>query len=94
MGPDRHIPPTSPQHILVGGAGPAGLEAAVWLGRRGYQATPIEALHHELVDDVALDRIGDGAAPATIARAVYAGHRLARELDREPPADVPLRREG
>jgi len=36
--------------------------------------------------------IGDGRAPGTIAAAVYAGHRYARELDEPPAATVPFRR--
>jgi len=40
-----------------------------------------------------LTRIGDCNAPGTIAAAIYAGHRYARELG-EPPVDgVPFRRE-
>ena len=39
-------------------------------------------------------RIGDALAPATIAAAVYAGHRYARELDEElDPDAVPFERE-
>ena len=38
-----------------------------------------------------LRRIGDCEAPAIIAAAVYAGHRYAQELDREPDPDAPLR---
>ena len=34
--------------------------------------------------------IGDGLAPGTIAAAVYAGHRYARELDEPPAAAVPF----
>ena len=39
--------------------------------------------------------IGDALAPATIAHAVYAGHRYAEELDGPPPTgdEVPFRRE-
>jgi dimethylamine/trimethylamine dehydrogenase len=37
--------------------------------------------------------IGDCHAPSTIAAAVYAGHRYARECDRAPTDDVPFRRE-
>ncbi len=39
--------------------------------------------------------IGDAHAPGTVAAAVYAGHRLARELDAEPTEldSVPFRRE-
>ena len=39
-------------------------------------------------------RIGDSLAPATIAAAVYSGHRYARELDEEiDPDRVPFERE-
>ena len=39
-------------------------------------------------------RIGDALAPATIAAAVYSGHRYARELDEEIDPDVvPFERE-
>jgi dimethylamine/trimethylamine dehydrogenase len=38
-------------------------------------------------------RIGDCLAPGTIAHAVYAGHRFARELDDSAAAEAPLRRE-
>jgi dimethylamine/trimethylamine dehydrogenase len=39
-------------------------------------------------------RIGDCMAPATIAAAVYDGHRAARELDNLPDPDtVPFKRE-
>ena len=41
---------------------------------------------------LAISSIGDCWAPSTIAAAVYAGHRLAREFDRAP-AEVPFRRE-
>jgi dimethylamine/trimethylamine dehydrogenase len=36
-----------------------------------------------------ITRIGDALAPATIAAAVYAGHRFARELGTEPVIDTP-----
>jgi dimethylamine/trimethylamine dehydrogenase len=49
---------------------------------------PQDALYHNLVDRVTIDRIGDCLAPGTIATAVYSGHRLAREL--ETPARVPV----
>ena len=61
-----------------------------------------DTLYHELAADedalaaagiTSLTRIGDCLAPSTIAAAVYAGHRLAREID-SPPADgVPFLRE-
>jgi dimethylamine/trimethylamine dehydrogenase len=37
--------------------------------------------------------IGDCWAPSTIAAAVYAGHRYAREFDRPPAEDVEFARE-
>jgi dimethylamine/trimethylamine dehydrogenase len=37
--------------------------------------------------------IGDALAPATIAHAVYAGHRYARELDADYTPDAPFKRE-
>ena len=40
-----------------------------------------------------LTRIGDCHAPGTIAAAVYAGHRYARELGEPPVVGVPFRRE-
>ncbi len=61
-----------------------------------------DALYHELTADqdtlaaagiTTLTRIGDCLAPSTIAAAVYAGHRYARELDAPPPDDVPFLRE-
>ena len=38
-------------------------------------------------------RIGDCQAPGIIASAVYAGHRLAREMDSSESKDIPFRRE-
>ena len=40
-----------------------------------------------------LRRVGDCEAPSTIAAAVYAGHRAARELDAAPAGEVVFRRE-
>ena len=40
-----------------------------------------------------LTRIGDALAPATIAHAVYAGHRYAREFDAPAVEDTPYKRE-
>lgn len=40
-----------------------------------------------------LERIGDCFGPGTIAAAVYAGHRYARELGEPKNAEVPFRRE-
>jgi dimethylamine/trimethylamine dehydrogenase len=41
--PERIAPASSSSSILVVGAGPAGLECALWLGRRGYQVSVAEA---------------------------------------------------
>jgi dimethylamine/trimethylamine dehydrogenase len=63
---------------------------------------PNDALYRELAADAAaldaagiksLDVIGDACAPATIAHAVYAGHRYARELDEPRPEGAPFKRE-
>jgi len=63
---------------------------------------PNDALFHELTSDAdrlkaadirSLTRIGDCLAPSTIAAAVYAGHRSAREMDTAPSDDVPFKRE-
>jgi dimethylamine/trimethylamine dehydrogenase len=62
---------------------------------------PDDALYQELVADPerlreagieAVKRIGDCHGPATIAAAVYEGHRFARELGEEVP-EIPFRRE-
>ena len=42
---------------------------------------------------VSVTSIGDCWAPSTIAAAVYAGHRYAREFDRVPSDEVPFQRE-
>ncbi|WP_333834614.1 oxidoreductase [Rubrimonas sp.] len=64
---------------------------------------PVDALHHEIAALLAegraeaapksVTRIGDCFGPGTIAAAVYAGHRYARELGESPPAGTPFRRE-
>jgi dimethylamine/trimethylamine dehydrogenase len=62
---------------------------------------PDELLYSSLIGDAAalksagiksVTAIGDALAPATIAHAVYAGHRYARELDARPEA-YPFKRE-
>ena len=63
---------------------------------------PNEALYRALAADASaldaagistLNVIGDACAPATVAHAVYAGHRYARELDEPRPEGVPFKRE-
>ena len=63
---------------------------------------PDDALHVELAARpeslqangiTSVTRIGDCLAPATLAGAVYSGHRYARELDEPDGGDVPFRRE-
>jgi dimethylamine/trimethylamine dehydrogenase len=51
-----------------------------------------EALHAEGIE--AVYRIGDCVAPRLISEAIFDGHRLAREIDSENPAEpLPYRRE-
>jgi dimethylamine/trimethylamine dehydrogenase len=54
---------------------------------------PHDDLYHSLADRLSIRRIGDCLAPGTIAAAVYAGHRYARELDVAVPAGVAFHRE-
>src|SRR5579871_2465971 len=63
---------------------------------------PDDALYAELASDPrrleaagirSLTRIGDYLAPSTIAAAVYAGHRAAREMDAPMAEEVPFKRE-
>ncbi len=49
--------------------------------------TPQDRLYQALASTIDIVRIGDCLAPGTIATAVYAGHRYARELDAAAPAD-------
>jgi dimethylamine/trimethylamine dehydrogenase len=51
---------------------------------------PNDALYHELCDRIDIMRVGDCSAPGTIATAVFAGHRYAREMD---AADEPFLRD-
>ncbi len=54
---------------------------------------PNDALYESLADRIAIRSIGDCLAPATIAAAVYSGHRYARELDADVPIGVSFLRE-
>ena len=63
--------------------------------------TPVDKLYQALTSDLdklqnagikSLKRIGDCHGPATIAAAVYEGHRYARELGEESEG-IPFRRE-
>jgi len=53
---------------------------------------PRDELFHELADRIEITRVGDCSAPGTIATAVFAGHRYARQMDAEV-GDVPFLRE-
>lgn len=44
--PERIAPKVTDQTVLVVGGGPTGLEAATWLGKRGYQVVLAEASKH------------------------------------------------
>ena len=64
---------------------------------------PVEDVYHELMADVsAMDakgvhsvtRIGDCFGPSTLAAAIFAGHRYARELDTQARGDVAFRWES
>ncbi len=50
---------------------------------------PVDALFHDL--DAAATRIGDCLVPSSIADAVYAGHRFAREFGEDPATLAPRR---
>ena len=63
---------------------------------------PCDELYWQLISDQnaladsginRVERIGDCRAPGIIAAAVYAGHRVAREMDAPDPGDVSFRRE-
>src|SRR5208337_1820589 len=118
------VPPRSGEDsFLIVGAGPAGLECARMLGRRGYSVHVAEAreasvpagsvvsvtsrlpndeLYETLLRTpeavaaagiVSISSIGDCLAPGTIAAAVYAGHRYAREFDLSHTDQIGFRRE-
>jgi dimethylamine/trimethylamine dehydrogenase len=61
--PERIRPKTSNAKVLIVGAGPAGLEAAVSLGQRGYDVVLAEAQPRELGGRVALEARLPGLAP-------------------------------
>ena len=54
---------------------------------------PNDTLYQSLEPHVKANRIGDCAAPGTIATAVYSGHRVAREMDARAGAPVSFVRE-
>ncbi len=63
---------------------------------------PVDRLYYDITSDAArladsairsVTRIGDALAPGTIAAAVYAGHRVAREMRDHGPEAGPCRRE-
>jgi dimethylamine/trimethylamine dehydrogenase len=54
---------------------------------------PNDALYHELCERVDILRVGDCSAPGSIATAVFAGHRYAREMDATDVGEVPFLRD-
>ncbi len=63
---------------------------------------PVDRLYYDITSDAArladsairsVTRIGDALAPGTIAAAVYAGHRVAREMRDHGPEAGACRRE-
>jgi dimethylamine/trimethylamine dehydrogenase len=54
---------------------------------------PNDALYHELCERIDIARVGECSAPGSIATAVFAGHRYAREMDAEEAGDVPFLRD-
>jgi dimethylamine/trimethylamine dehydrogenase len=58
-----------------------------------YLALASEPGRLQLSGIASLTRIGDCLAPSTIAAAVYAGHRAARELGEPATIDIPFKRE-
>ncbi len=86
------------QHVLSGRERILPCSALLMVTMR----LPNDALYHELASDPdriraagirAVTRIGDCLAPSTIAAAVYAGHRSARDMDAPPSDGVPFKRE-
>ena len=84
--------------VYTGGEGEVEAAALVLVTAR----LPEDALYQELAAGPdalhaagvrELRRIGDCLAPGTIAAAVHAGHRAARELDEPPVSGTPFRRE-
>ena len=75
----------------LGGRAPSQMPRR-WTVSRGNVELDLPAwIPLEVLD--ALARIGDALGPSTIAAAVYAGHRYARELGAPTDDDVPFRRE-
>ena len=83
-----------PLHNLIGFDGERVELACVYSGRRKSLACkslvpvtarePLDGLYRELMAEGGFETlrcIGDAYAPGTIAAAVYAGHKVARELD-------------
>ena len=85
--PERISPARSAEPVLVVGAGPAGLEAARWLGRRGLPRHPAEAtreLGGRVATGVGAARAGGLAAGRRLPGAAAAPARQRRGPPREP----------
>jgi len=82
------------QHIGGGGAQSIAAERVVMVTARRPREELYLALEAAPGRQINITRIGDCLAPATIAAAVYAGHRYAREFGEDINVDeVPFRRE-
>ena len=95
-----------PSHNLIGFDGERVELACVYSDRRKILACkslvpvtarePLDGLYRELLAEGGIETlscIGDAYAPGTIAAAVYAGHKFARELDAPALDTVTFRRE-
>jgi len=80
--PERLPPRAGDAHVLIVGAGPAGLEAAQALGKRGYRVTLAEATR-ELGGRVSRE----ARLPGLSAWARVRDHRL-QQLDRLPGVEI------
>ena len=82
------------RHVNGGGAQTIAAARAVMVTARRPRDGLWHALSKNAGEKIRVTRIGDCLAPATIAAAVYAGHRCAREFGEEIDADaVPFKRE-
>lgn len=82
--------PRSPLHVVIVGAGLAGLVAAYELERRGHRVTILEADARHIGGRVRTLRFGDGLYGEAGAMRIPTGHKLTRHYVQE--LDLPLRK--